>query len=152
MNRRRLIRIVGAVVSVALVGCLNETPAGNIMAVKVPDEHVPEDVDIVSSDDERINDVSLIQEILDMLEEGNYGRRWGSEDFPEVDYVLQRGNEIDSFEEGEYPRRFEEARDALEQLPRHEGQPNQAPRGPNPSGRYISHANFVAAFKYSVEE
>lgn len=140
---------LASVASAVVAGCLDDGPVVGVCAVLVPDEHIPRDIEMVPSDDERIDDVGLIQDILEMIEQGQFGEPWGSEDFPEVDYVSQTGvNPL----EPENARRFEETRDALERLPFHEGQPNQAPRGPNPSGRYVSHAGFVAAFRYSVEE
>lgn len=144
MRRRHL--LVALAIAINLPGCLNRQnrSPGPFFAVKI--ESAPDDIAVTPSDDARIVDVWLIQDVLRMIEEEQYtGHDFGGGNRAYIDYTLERSPD-------NYTQRFNEAADALAQLDYTEARPKQAEHGPLPGGYYITHEDYVVAIDYAREE
>lgn len=144
MQRRRACWFIAA--ALQLPGCLlrRNRSVGPFFAVKL--ESVPADVEVTQSDDPRIADVWLIQDVLRMVEEERFtGHDLGGGNWSYIDYNYER-------DPGRFRERFNEAADALDGLPYTESRPIGAEGGPLPDGYYIAHHDCVVAIEYGRPE
>lgn len=142
MNRRRFLGVCGVACGTGTAGCLfsvdhdedeydgdpwenPDSSLGVSVTIEVV-ESVPNDVEAISTDDERIEDVELINDALDMLFE--------TEPEPEEELYGEAALATTNPRTAE---KAQEAHEARERLPDHVSDPDEA------KGTYIEHKSHM---------